>query len=361
MLEDEQLARAIQLSLNESSSSTVSQPAPAASSGPSLYPQLGGNRVPSPTPARRAPTELRKVRALFDFEAAEDNELSFKAGELIGILDDSDPNWWRGQTYEGGIGLFPANFVTPDLSVPPPAPQVMNRQTRYADTTTITEQAKKKPEISEEKIDLLMEMLKNADATDTNDEEDATVKDLEKECKEMGGLVTEKIREADRAVSELTKLKEQFEDAMSVYQRLMKEIPKPEMPLPTTMPSVEPEIPPSYSYTTTGSQQYGYQDGMPPQYSVQPPGIASYPGQVYGQPQSLPPAGLQQQPPMGAPVMQQTDGQPISGFHSMMGTASNYGQPSMLPSQFPTGYQSHYTTQPMPYSHNAVSHAPSAL
>ena len=49
-----------------------------------------------------------KAKALFDYEAADTDELSFKEGELITITEKSD-TWWTGKAYlllEGGYHLF---------------------------------------------------------------------------------------------------------------------------------------------------------------------------------------------------------------------------------------------------------------
>lgn len=51
-------------------------------------------------------------RALFPYEAANEDELTLKEGDVIALLSREEPDqgWWRGEL-RGKVGVFPDNFV----------------------------------------------------------------------------------------------------------------------------------------------------------------------------------------------------------------------------------------------------------
>lgn len=51
------------------------------------------------------------VRALYDFQAENETDLNFKEGDLITVLDRSDPSGWYEGELNGARGYFPSNFV----------------------------------------------------------------------------------------------------------------------------------------------------------------------------------------------------------------------------------------------------------
>lgn len=46
------------------------------------------------------------ARALFDYQAADDTEISFDPGDVITHIEVVDPGWWQGLCH-GTYGLFP--------------------------------------------------------------------------------------------------------------------------------------------------------------------------------------------------------------------------------------------------------------
>ncbi|KAG7210677.1 hypothetical protein KM043_012182 [Ampulex compressa] len=342
--EEEDIAKAIELSLKETKadgqvSSSHSSPASKKSTG--IYPGVSAALAASTAP------EGRKVRALYDFEAAEDNELTFLAGEIIHILDDSDPNWWKGSNHRGE-GLFPSNFVTADLSVEPEQFTKLEhgnkKMVQFAEEVEV-KTVKREPEvveveIDEKKMDRLLHLLHEADPQcDTTDPQEML--DLEEQVTAMGPLIDAALEKVDRRHAQLTQLSSDLVDALNLYHTLMRE-PAPRTPSNYTLPKMPPHMNP-YQFQNQGPPPPHIYNGLPATHQGPfpvgggPPGPynASMPNSEYMGPSSMTNMTLPQHfhlqsgphqhppgPPQGPPVPDQTSlPYPAQGFPSQTGPA----------------------------------------
>lgn len=230
--EADDIAKAIELSLKEKTTSpkalSYSTTATLTKSNPtSLYPSMStlnnstNSAATNSTPSSNAPAqEPRKVRALYDFEAAEDNELTFKAGEIIMVFEESDPNWWRGSNHRGE-GYFPANFVTADLSM---EPEDLTKETKSSKKNEILNEVQKVEqtavEINEETIDRLLFLLHEADPSDPTQDSDEMLR-LENVVNQMGPLIDSELERVDRKHAQLTQLSSDLIDTINLYHSLM--------------------------------------------------------------------------------------------------------------------------------------------
>jgi len=55
------------------------------------------------------------VRATYDYVGETGRDLNFRSGDKIRVVDSSNPSgWWKGETINGVSGFFPSNFVQLD-------------------------------------------------------------------------------------------------------------------------------------------------------------------------------------------------------------------------------------------------------
>uniref|UniRef100_A0A6B2EGA1 Putative signal transducing adaptor protein stam/stam2 n=1 Tax=Phlebotomus kandelakii TaxID=1109342 RepID=A0A6B2EGA1_9DIPT len=283
--EADDIAKAIELSLKESKNASPKASGGGSTTSSVLYPLIGmsgGSFTASATPQGQEP---RKVRALYDFEAAEDNELTFSVGEFIHVLDDSDPNWWKGYN-QRGEGLFPSNFVTADLSVEPESVRVdkLKKSVQFEDEVQQPdEEDKQEPvEINEEKIDRLLHLLHEANPEDPSQDTPEMLA-LEQQVNQMGPLIDAELERVDRKHAQLTQLSSDLVEAINLYHTLMREPEKP-----SYMQAFNQQ-PPSMYHPQAMPGMYG----MPPASLYQMPPASSGPG--------MPPMHMMASGPMSHP------------------------------------------------------------
>jgi myosin-1 len=81
-------------------------------------PSAGGpKKMGGPGPVAGGPKKMvaaspprSQVRALYNYVGQEEDELTIQAGDVIGLVNGDNPDWWEGEL-NGKIGVFPANYV----------------------------------------------------------------------------------------------------------------------------------------------------------------------------------------------------------------------------------------------------------
>ncbi|KAJ8306334.1 hypothetical protein KUTeg_016879 [Tegillarca granosa] len=106
------------------------KPPPAATvlnsqNGPSVSPQDVNLSMQSTSPERPLPPppparEAQVVRALYDFDAINDDDLSFKKGDRMEVEESSQScDWWMARHLTSGMqGYIPSNYVSKDDDSP---------------------------------------------------------------------------------------------------------------------------------------------------------------------------------------------------------------------------------------------------
>lgn len=67
--------------------------------------------VASTRGAPQPPEEIEFVRALFDFQGNDEEDLPFRKGDVLRVLEKPEDQWWNAANQEGRAGMIPVPYV----------------------------------------------------------------------------------------------------------------------------------------------------------------------------------------------------------------------------------------------------------
>lgn len=260
--EEEELQMALKLSIQDK--------APAAPKPAQANSNAGPVRTQAAAPAQPVPSgttaaTVSRVKALFDFQATDPDELTFRKGDVIAVLESVYKDWWKG-LLRGQTGIFPLNYVE---KLADPTPEELQKEAQM--------EAEVFAEIKN--VEKLLTLLSTS-TSDLNVRDNEEITKLYHSTLAIRPKLIELIGKYSQRKDEFTQLNERFIKSCRDYEHL----------LDASMTQPQP----SYQY---GRQGYG--GGYPPQAAPpqqDPQRFYTPPGQQHDQPYPQQPSSPQGYP-----------------------------------------------------------------
>ncbi|KAH8816189.1 hypothetical protein F5884DRAFT_775309 [Xylogone sp. PMI_703] len=234
--EEEDLQMALKLSIQEKNAQTQAK-ASSSSEAPKAQAAPQSQAVTSGTTA----ATVSRVRALFDFHATDADELEFRKGDIIAVIESVYKDWWKG-LLRGKTGIFPLNYVE---KLPDPTPEELQREAQM--------EAEVFAEIKN--VEKLLTLLSTS-SSDLNVRDNEEITQLYHSTLAIRPKLIELIGKYSQKKDEFTQLNERFIKSCRDYESL----------LDASMTQQ-----PAYGYGRPGPSVPGYGGGYPPQAAAPPP------------------------------------------------------------------------------------------
>ncbi|AQZ16610.1 HSE1 (YHL002W) [Zygosaccharomyces parabailii] len=180
----------------------------------------------------------KRVRAVYDLASNDPDELTFKKGDIILVLEQVYRDWWRG-SLRGSIGIFPLNYVTP---LAEPTEQELRLE------------AAKEQELfaQQHKVDQLYYKMTDSSARGEDPTQDPLVNELYGSVTPLRPEVAKTISKYARKREDLLSLRQVLANAEATYNQLLDRAtnayaaPLPMQPPPRSNQRPQPNYPIPY-------------------------------------------------------------------------------------------------------------------
>lgn len=203
--EEEELQIALRLSIQQEKPADLESTQPSVSTTRSAEVRDEPQKS-LPLPSGTTAATVSRVRALYDFEASDPDELTFSKGDIIAVLESVYKDWWKG-LLRGQTGIFPLNYVE---KLTDPTPEEIQREAQT--------EAEVFAEIKN--VEKLLTLLSTA-SPDLNIQENDQIGKLYYSTLAIRPKLIELIGKYSQKKDEFTQLNERFIKSCRDYENLL--------------------------------------------------------------------------------------------------------------------------------------------